>query len=258
MIELYKLIPFDMKWGKQLRREGTTIREATEMWVHEMNAIPSGVIEKLMRIEPEKWTEVTAPVSGDEVYVFNVPKKEHMGQIVEVCTTTKNDGTVDLVYHIELDDRKEIRVGANGFEVERNGVLPMWGTMWTFGDSSDYYWLKELNGIRIMSECGFRVYENAEIGYFFGIDRAGYDFYETHWIPLYRRRGLQWHDERTEKKQFYMTEKRKAQLYKPMLDCLSVLTENSEMLVSYLRSIGFTEQEIAFEGLKIIGVGDNK
>ena len=31
-------------------------------------------------------------------------------------------------------------------------------------------------------------------GYIFGIDGAGYDFYEDHWIPLYKERGIQWHD----------------------------------------------------------------
>ena len=35
-------------------------------------------------------------------------------------------------------------------------------------------------------------------GYFFGIDGAGYSFYEEHWIPLYKARGLQWHKENEE------------------------------------------------------------
>ena len=26
----------------------------------------------------------------------------------------------------------------------------------------------------------------------------GYDFYENHWIPLYKARGLQWHETETE------------------------------------------------------------
>ena len=30
------------------------------------------------------------------------------------------------------------------------------------------------------------------------IDGAGYDFYESHWIPLYKARGLQWHETETE------------------------------------------------------------
>ena len=65
--------------------------------------------------------------------------------------------------------------------------------MWSFGDSCDDWWLEEKDGIKIMSECGFRIYESYEFGYFFGIDGAGYDFYESHWIPLYKARGLQWH-----------------------------------------------------------------
>lgn len=37
-----------------------------------------------------------------------------------------------------------------------------------------------------MSQCGFRIFRSEEFGYFFGIDGAGYDFYEAHWIPLIR------------------------------------------------------------------------
>lgn len=51
----------------------------------------------------------------------------------------------------------------------------------------------------MMSDCGFRVYQHEEWGFFFGIDGAGYDFYSEHWIPLYKRRGLRWHDPAAEK-----------------------------------------------------------
>lgn len=78
-------------------------------------------------------------------------------------------------------------------------MLPMWGTMWSFGDSCDDWWLENEGGIEIMSQCGFRIYEHDEWGYFFGIDGAGYDFYAEHWIPLYKKRGLQWHDPAAEK-----------------------------------------------------------
>ena len=66
--------------------------------------------------------------------------------------------------------------------------------MWLFGDSLDNYWLEEKDGITRMSQCGFRILESKEFGYFFGIDGAGYDFYESHWIPLYNEHGLKWHD----------------------------------------------------------------
>ena len=105
------------------------------------------------------------------------------------------------VYLINLDDGNTVEVGESDFELEEDSYLPMWGTMWQFGDSADDYWLEEMGGIQVMSECGFRIYESDEWGYFFGIDGAGYDFYEAHWIPLYRKRGLQWHDPETEKKE---------------------------------------------------------
>lgn len=78
------------------------------------------------------------------------------------------------------------------------GTLPMWGTMWSFGDMLDDEWLETHGGIEKMSECGFRIYHSEKHGYFFGIDGAGYNFYGAHWIPLYKARGLRWHDENKE------------------------------------------------------------
>ena len=82
----------------------------------------------------------------------------------------------------------------------------MWGTMWSFGDTCDDYWLSDEDGIQVMSEHGFRIYEHEEFGYFFGIDGAGYNFYEHHWQPLYDARGLQWHDKEVEASKPSLTE----------------------------------------------------
>lgn len=121
-----------------------TIKEATQRWIMEMNAIPQSVVEKLMRFDCDSIVEVT--VSDEYFY----------------------------------------------------DVLPMWGTMWTFGDQLDNWWLEEGDGFKLMSECGFRIYESDDFGYIFGIDGAGYDFYEAHWIPLYKARELKWHDQNEE------------------------------------------------------------
>lgn len=168
-------------------KNGLTIRDAAERWVHEMNAIPQGMIEKLMNIGDEDIHEVTEPAIGDRVYAYYEPVEEPYGTIAEY------DEERDL-YTIEFDNGKEVKLDPDDFEVERDGSFPMWGTMWSFGDGCDDWWLEDGDGIRIMSECGFRIYESDEFGYFFGIDGAGYDFYESHWIPLYKARGLQWHD----------------------------------------------------------------
>lgn len=119
-----------------------TIREAATAWVNGFNAVPTTVVEKLMRLDPDEVREIT-PGRRDEDADF----------------------------------------------------LPMWGTMWSFGDSADDYWLEEEDGLELMAECGFRIYEQEDFGYLFGIDGAGYSFMHEHWIPLYKARGLQWHRE---------------------------------------------------------------
>lgn len=97
-------------------------------------------------------------------------------------------------YDIELDDGTRVTVSDDCFEVDRDSLLPMWSTMWQFHDPCDTYWIEERNGVEALSQCGFRVYYSEQFGYFFGIDGCGYDFYLAHFIPLYRARGLKWHD----------------------------------------------------------------
>ena len=126
-------------------------------------------------------------------YVYDLPDE---------CDTLEHGGEIESIddetYRIELDDGTVVEVEVNDFDVERDDFLPMWGWLWQFGDSCDDWWLEEGDGVEKMSECGFRVYVHDEFGYFFGIDGAGYDFYEAHWEPLYNARGLKWHDEAAE------------------------------------------------------------
>ena len=171
--------------------EYRTVRDAAEAWVREMNAIPQGMIEKLMGLNPDDWIEITKPTAGDTVYVYDLPDDvdslEHRGNI-------RSYNEESDLYCIDLADGNLVSAEESDFEVERDGVLPMWGTMWSFGDSIDDYWIEKRDGLQKMSDCGFRIYQSDEFGYFFGIDGAGYDFYESHWEPLYKARGLQWHD----------------------------------------------------------------
>lgn len=163
-------------------RKIITKSDAAHEWVREFNAIDRGIIEKLMSIDIDDWQEVTMPCVGDRVYCFD------SATYGEVTNIDNND------YTINLDDGTEILKVISDFEVKRCG-LPMWGTMWSFGDSLDDEWLSHYGGIKLMSECGFSIFHSEDFGYFFGIDGAGYDFYEAHWIPLYEARGLHWHEE---------------------------------------------------------------
>ena len=171
-------------------KEGLTIREATELWMQGFNAIPREMLAKVMQTDIDDWTEVTFPSCGDRVYLDSGKTG---------CISNIDNYGGETLYGIDIDDENSvILVSQDKFEVVGfNDFLPMWGTMWAFGDQIDNDWLENGDGIKIMSECGFRIYESGEFGYWFGIDGGGYDFYESHWIPLYKKRGLEWHDERT-------------------------------------------------------------
>ena len=182
-----------------MTRTYNTIRECAELWVSQMNAFPYGMIKRLVDDCPDEWHEVTYPAVGDRVYVYDLPDE---------CDTLEYGGEIESIddekYHIKLDDGTCIETDRENLEVEYDGALPMWGWMWQFSDSCDDWWLEEGDGVQKMSECGFRVYEHDEFGYFFGIDGAGYDFYEAHWEPLYKARGLRWHNEAAEE-EYQMT-----------------------------------------------------
>ena len=161
------------------------INEAANEWVKEFNAIPQDMIATLMEHDIDSWSEVTTIAAGDRVYYCD-----------EMCCgeVLKYDPETEMC-DVMLDNGKKISTTRYELERATYDLLPMWGTMWSFGDSCDDWWLSNGNGIDMMSACGFRIYEHDEWGYFFGIDGAGYDFYEAHWIPLYKARGLRWHDE---------------------------------------------------------------
>ena len=173
-----------------------TYREAAQAWVNQFNAIPNGLIEKLVRNDPEEVREITPPGVGDHVYIYTGEHSEEYGEIVD---SSQSD---DDMYVIELDGSGEkIMLRTDEFDVEHDGFLPMWGWVWTFGDHIDEEWANgEYLGSHLqeMADCGLRIYEQEDLGIFFGIDGCGYDFYESHWIPLYKARGLQWHSKEAE------------------------------------------------------------
>ena len=167
-----------------------TIKEATEAWVNTFNAISTSMIEVLRNNDPYcEWSEVTIISVGDRVY------ESENGEYGEVINYDKENE----VYKVELDNGMLVSATEDTLEVElENYLIPSWPSMWQFSDPCDNWWLEEKDGIRIMSNLGFRIFYHEEWGYFFGLDGGGYDFYEGHWIPLYKARGLHWHKEAEE------------------------------------------------------------
>ncbi|WJJ55384.1 hypothetical protein QB910_000140 [Dabrowskivirus KKP3916] len=151
-----------------------TLTEAVRGWVREFNAIPQSLIEKAYpNLEDDGLQILVTERECNNCRYTEYELREVDGETVEFCSNC-------------------------GKETEKEGTteawgLPMWGTMWTFGEPSfDGTWAKD--NLEKMRECGFWVYESDELGILFGINGAGYDFYESHWIPLYKARGLNWHE----------------------------------------------------------------
>lgn len=162
-----------------------TLQEAVRAWVDGFNRFPTDMIDKLMNLEPDDWCEYTQPSVGDRVCGWQFGGGEVCGVLDDGRYQIKLDTGGDVVNATYLDD----------FEIERYEILPMWGAMWQFGDPIDEHWLEDEENQKKMSACGFRIYKHEEWGFFFGIDGAGYDFWEAHWTPLYKTVGLKWHDE---------------------------------------------------------------
>ena len=163
-----------------------TIREACEEWVNRMNFIPMSVVGKLVEANWEDMHEITPPCVGDRVYIWE--EKEY-GNILE----TNND-----IYTVELEsDSKNVYLSREDFEVDKESCFPMWGTMFEPEDIDKDWILGNYceSHLQEVANCGFRIYESEDFGILLGIDGAGYDFYESHWIPLYNARELKWHKE---------------------------------------------------------------
>lgn len=138
-----------------------------EQWVDTLNAVEHDLIVESVRNNIDNWIELTKPYVGSYDYNTN--------------NTIKSIDYDNDTYMVE-DDEEEYDI--RDVEIERYDFLPMWGTMWTFDNSYEENWVRD--HLYEFSEMGFRVYEYGETGtLYFGIEGAGYNFYEAHWKPLY-------------------------------------------------------------------------
>lgn len=161
------------------------IAEATREWVREFNAIPQSLIEKAYFGDnfDDSFAELTPKTYQCESCYTEYSESE----------AEKNNYECECVVDGEENEDEDEVVYGELVEKEEYDYLPMWGTMWTLNDSSDESWVED--NLETVKDCGFRIYESEDLGVILGIDGAGYNFYDEHWIPLYKARGLQWHIE---------------------------------------------------------------
>ena len=170
-----------------LNNKKVTIKDAAMEWVRGFNAISMSAMERLFggdRIDDI--SELTVASRGDRV---EVNSSDFWGE-----GTVESFDKENRLAIVQMDDEEETRkVSMDDIRPLFDDFFPMWGTMWSFESSIDSDWC--LENLSKICSCGFRVYEdNIDGEIYIGIDGAGYDFYEAHWIPLYKARGLHWHN----------------------------------------------------------------
>ena len=96
----------------------------------------------------------------------------------------------------EVEDMDENQIDDARSEIENQQREVMWGTIFEAKDNTIKDWI--LNDYeKIITEAGFTIIDLSrenegeyETGVFLGVNGAGYDFYDQHWIPLYKIFGV--------------------------------------------------------------------
>jgi len=142
----------------------TTELEACKLWIdRDFNSIPQALVKKAFE---EDWENIEILAPTLEAWI--------------------------KAYGEDYEDEEEAEDAF--YESEERFPFPMWGWYFQPSDPLDADWFEE-HAEEVYLKCGVCVYCTDETGIMLGINGAGYNFYDSHWLPLYRLRGLKWHDE---------------------------------------------------------------
>ena len=146
--------------------------------------------------DPKNLDTVKFRISGDfnDIRLDNVQKifPNWFGNTLTVEPTNQN--LHDSGYIPKDMTENEIDEAKNELMDQQREV--MWSTLFEAKDNTIKDWILE-NHEKIISEAGFTIIDLSrenegeyETGVFLGVNGAGYDFYEAHWIPLYKIFGV--------------------------------------------------------------------
>ena len=142
----------------------TTELEACKLWIQrEFSNIPQGLVMKAYSEDVE------------EIELIEPSQETWLG-----------------VYREDYDSLEDAEDGY--YEDYDSSPFPMWGTYFHPDSVFDQEWLRD-HAKEVYLKCGICTYCTDETGLLLGINGAGYNFYDSHWLKLYRLRGLKWHDE---------------------------------------------------------------
>lgn len=167
-----------------------TIKEAAAEWIDNFSYVPGTVIDKLSAFDAN-----IAAYDSDSFRLLASPRIE----CLDCCAHYEGDlsldelrgaaGTSDGIpcEYCESNKGDDWIVGRPEY------AFPCgWGTLFAPKDSADLHWFSE--HADEVAKLGFFVFESEDWDILLGIDAGGFDFYDAFWIPLYKLRGLRWHD----------------------------------------------------------------
>ena len=146
--------------------------------------------------DPKNLDTVKFRISGD----FNDIRLDNVQKIFP--NWFENALTVEPTL-MDLDDSGYIPKDMTENEIDeaKNELMDqqreiMWSTLFEAKDNTIKDWILE-NHEKIITEAGFTIIDLSrenegeyQTGVFLGVNGAGYDFYEAHWIPLYKIFGV--------------------------------------------------------------------
>ena len=171
--------------------------KATRDWVEQFSNIPQQILNDLLESGNKEYDEIYNPL-------YSVTC-----QMINDCGSCKQaDNTTPAEYTELYEDDEEMYEDCKDSythwpdkpmpqcdaEDERRNedAIPIWGTLFQ-PQSYDRKWFRN-NAQTIYEETGVLVYDNEYYDIMLGINSAGHCFYQSYWIPLYKLRGLKWHE----------------------------------------------------------------
>lgn len=166
-----------------------TVRKATESWVGQFNHVPGSVIEKLGEIDDSvilSNSDLFRLIASPTVDCLGCGLRYEGDLSLEELEQAHADGRGVACGHCSDNDGSCWTLGLPD-------TFPCgWSTLFAPKDSSDIDWLRD--HAEEVAKLGFYVFDSEDFGVLLGIDAGGFDFYDAYWMPLYRLRGLRWHN----------------------------------------------------------------
>ena len=146
--------------------------------------------------DPKNLDTVKFRISGDfnDIRLDNVQKIFPNWFENALTVEPTNQALKDSGYYPTMMTENQIDEAKNELMDQQREI--MWSTLFEAKDNTIKDWILE-NHEKIISEAGFTIIDLSrenegeyETGVFLGVNGAGYDFYEAHWIPLYKIFGV--------------------------------------------------------------------